>query len=113
MAVDSKVVGAFVQVERQKVYDPDTMTWVAEQQATGGGGGSTGGLTNAQLRAADVKITLDGETVPVTDGGGSLTVDGTVIANLGTLNGAATSAKQGYRQHKSCESRHRLATTAG
>lgn len=40
MASDSKVFGSFVQIERQKVYDPNTMTWVAEQQATGGGGGS-------------------------------------------------------------------------
>jgi hypothetical protein len=28
--------------------------------------------------SADVKVTLDGETIPVTDNGGSLTVDGTV-----------------------------------
>lgn len=33
-------------------------------------------------------------TVTITDGSGPLTVDGTVTANLGTLNGAATSAKQ-------------------
>ena len=33
--------------------------------------------------SADVKVTLDGETVPVTDNGGSLTVDGTVaVSNL-------------------------------
>lgn len=41
----------------------------------------SGPLTDAQLRAA---------VVPVGDGGGSLTVDGTVTANLGTIDGVAT-----------------------
>lgn len=42
----------------------------------------SGGLTDAELRAADVKVTLDGETVPVT------------AASLPLPAGAATSAKQ-------------------
>lgn len=41
-----------------------------------------------------VVIASDQTSIPVTDNGGSLTVDGSVTANLGTLNGAATSAKQ-------------------
>lgn len=35
-----------------------------------------GPLTDAQLRASDVKITLDSEVVVIDDGGGSITVDG-------------------------------------
>lgn len=34
------------------------------------------------------------QPTPITDNGGSITVDGSVTANLGTLNGAATAANQ-------------------
>lgn len=46
-------------------WDVDSLAWVPW---TGGGtsGESGGGLTDAELRADDVKVTLDGETVPVT-----------------------------------------------
>lgn len=43
----------------------------------------TGPLTDAQLRAAAVPVTIP-TPVPVTDNGGSLTVDGTVTALQGT-----------------------------
>lgn len=54
----------------------------------------TGPLTDTELRASAVVVDGSGSVQPVSDNGGSLTVDGSVTANLGTLNGAATEAKQ-------------------
>lgn len=63
----------------------------------------TDALTDTELRASDVPVTLDGETVTISDGGGSITVDGTVTATpTGTQNvdvtgntiGLSTEAKQ-------------------
>lgn len=54
---------------------------------------TTGGLTDAQLRASDVKITLDGETVPVT-GTFFQATQPVSAATLPLPAGAATSAKQ-------------------
>jgi hypothetical protein len=53
-------------------------------------------VTGGAGQTADVKVTLDGETVPVTGTFWQTTqpVSGTVTANLGTLNGASTEAKQ-------------------
>jgi hypothetical protein len=59
------------------VYDPNTLSWVPQQQGGSGGGVAsdvnvtnasfavTGPVTDAQLRAADVKVSLDGEQVAV------------------------------------------------
>lgn len=72
----------------------------------------TDALTNTQLRASAIPITgsgtagtaatgvvtvqgiASGTVIPISDGGGSITVDGTVTANLGTIGGAATAANQ-------------------
>lgn len=92
------------------VYDVDTLSWIPQEASGGASPGSggdvnvtnsslavTGPVTDTQLRAADIKVTLDGEAVTgtfwqatqpvsiaaavsVTDGAGSLTVDGTVAA---------------------------------
>lgn len=65
----------------QFVWDSGTMGWVKMTQPAAGGGGDgtvdqgaagaspwlvTGPLTDTQLRAADVKVSLDGETVALT-----------------------------------------------
>jgi hypothetical protein len=65
-----------VVVGKQYVYDVNTLSWVRMTQPViegdtlnvsfPGSMAVTGPLTDAELRAADVKITLDGETVPVT-----------------------------------------------
>ena len=44
------------------VWDTGTLAWVKMTQATGGGGG-TGGLTDAQLRASPVPVSLSSTTV--------------------------------------------------
>lgn len=64
---------------------------------------TTGGLTDAQLRAADVKVTLDGEVVPVTGTFFQVTqpISGTVsVSNMipAVETGLATSAKQDTAQ---------------
>jgi hypothetical protein len=46
------------------VIDADTGNFV--DISDGGGGGGSGGLTDAELRASDVKVSLDGESVTVT-----------------------------------------------
>ena len=73
---------------------------------------ASGPLTDTQLRASDVKVTLDSESVavtgpltdtqlrasavPVSDGGGALTVDGTVAATQsGTWNVGTVTAVTG------------------
>jgi hypothetical protein len=61
------------------------------------GSGSLVGLTLGQAaKAASLPVTLasNQDALPITDNGGSLTVDGTVTANLGTIAGVATAAKQ-------------------
>lgn len=51
-------------------------------------------LTDTELRAADVAITLDGEEVTINDGGNTITVDGTVTVQDGgntiTVDGTVT-----------------------
>jgi len=54
----------------------DDSDWASRGGGGGAGGGSSGGLTDTELRATPVPVS------------------GTVTANLGTLNGAATTAKQ-------------------
>lgn len=57
-----------------KFWDPGTLSWVFAQQAVIEAGtvnvqgplSVSGPLTDAELRAADVKVTLDGESVAVT-----------------------------------------------
>lgn len=53
-----------------------------------------GPLTDDELRASDVAITLDGEAVTISDGGGAITVDGTVTVQDGggsiTVDGPLT-----------------------
>ena len=44
------------------VWDTGTLAWVKMTQATGGGGG-TGGLTNTELRASPVPVSLSSTTV--------------------------------------------------
>lgn len=56
-----------------------------------------GTVTGGGTETGALRVTLANNStgvVSVDDNGGSLTVDGTVTANLGTLNGAATSANQ-------------------
>lgn len=49
----------------------------------------------AGIKGADgATIASNANPVPISDAGSSITVDGTVTANLGTLNGAATAANQ-------------------
>lgn len=111
-------------MSRVRVKNNEAVHVVVDSMPAGGSG-----LTDAELRAADVKVTLDGEQVavsnfpasqavtgtfwqatqpvsiasmpatPVTDNGGSLTVDGTVTANAGsgTFNvGAASQAATAF-----------------
>ena len=96
----------------------DDSDWASRAGGGGsGGGGSTGGLTDAELRATPVPVSMSSDieigAVELKNGtddtraevtaGNALKVDGsavtqpvsgTVTANLGTLNGAATAANQ-------------------
>lgn len=64
---------------RNQVVDPETLEWTNQIQGTAVGGEEevavtnwptnqavSGPLTDAELRNSDVKVTLDGESVPVT-----------------------------------------------
>ncbi len=63
-------------------------------------GDAIGGFLHQRVKLVHgIDGTNDGDVatsnpLPVGDAGGSLTVDGTVTANLGTIGGAATAAKQ-------------------
>ena len=95
----------------------DDSDWASRSGGGGSGGGSTGGLTDAELRATPVPVSMSSDieigAVELKNGtddtraevtaGNALKVDGsavtqpvsgTVTANLGTLNGAATAANQ-------------------
>lgn|SRR3990167_3648376 len=90
---------------RHIVWDVDTLEWVKGQQSVielgnvtipgtvtvQGSVTATGPLTDAQLRAADVKMTLDGESVPVT-GAFYPTTQPISATNLPLPAGAATDA---------------------
>lgn len=54
----------------------------------------TDGSTSDVSTSNPLPVDATGSVVTVTDGAGSLTVDGTVTANLGTIGGASTAAKQ-------------------
>lgn len=51
----------FLRMARGYVWDTDLLEWVAMTQP----GGTGAGLTDAELRASDVKVSLDGETITV------------------------------------------------
>jgi hypothetical protein len=54
---------------------------------------ASGGTVEAGTSADPLRIDPTGTTIqPVSDGGGSLTVDGTITANIGTTNGLALNA---------------------
>ena len=95
----------------------DDSDWASRSGGGGSGGGTTGGLTDAELRATPVPVSMSSDieigAVELKNGtddtraevtaGNALKVDGsavtqpvsgTVTANLGTLNGAATAANQ-------------------
>lgn len=63
MAVDlHNSFDKFVRAARNEIWDTDILDWVAMTQDVGPGGAA---LTDAELRAADVKVSLDGEAVVV------------------------------------------------
>lgn len=97
MAVNPFVDVAHVYENYNYVWDDDTLGWVKQTAAAAAAGSDvnvtntsiavTGPLTDTQLRASDVKITLDGEAV---------TVSGSVsVSNFPAVEtGLATTAKQ-------------------
>jgi hypothetical protein len=88
--VAGAVSGSEMQVDVVSSALPSGAAIAANQQ--------TDALTDTELRAADVKITLDGETVPVTGTFWQATqpVSGTVTANAGTnLNTSALALETG------------------
>src|ERR1035437_7057313 len=68
--------------------------WQAVQPVSGTVTLSNPGLTDAQLRASPVPVSNFPATVAVTQSTSPWVVSGTITANLGTIDGAATAANQ-------------------
>jgi len=69
-------------------YNPNTLSWEPMLQP---GSGSGEGLTDTELRASDVKVSLDGEQVAISNYPATQAIS---AASLPLPTGAATAAKQ-------------------